>query len=55
MRWHDSLWLARRKKSRAANRPINIYEVHLGSWRRHLDGSYYTYAELAAELIPYVK
>ncbi|WP_318767497.1 1,4-alpha-glucan branching protein GlgB [Lactiplantibacillus carotarum] len=55
MRWHDSLWLARRKKSHVENRPINIYEVHLGSWRRHPDGSYLTYAELAAELIPYVK
>ena len=51
--WHDSLWLARRKKSNPANRPINIYEVHLGSWRRHANGDYYTYAELAEELIPY--
>lgn len=55
MQWHDSLWLARRKKSRSANRPINIYEVHLGSWRRHSDGRYYTYKELSETLIPYVK
>lgn len=55
MRWHDSLWLARRKKSHAANRPINIYEVHLGSWQRHSDGRYETYSELATALIPYVK
>lgn len=55
MHWHDSLWLARRHKSKPQNRPINIYEVHLGSWRRHADDSYYTYAELADELIPYVK
>lgn len=55
LRWHDSLWLARRKKSHAGNRPINVYELHLGSWRRHPDGQYYTYAELADQLIPYVK
>ncbi|MFC6181414.1 1,4-alpha-glucan branching protein GlgB [Lactiplantibacillus daowaiensis] len=55
MAWHDSLWMARRKKSRPANRPINIYEVHLGSWRRHADDQYETYQELAAALIPYVK
>lgn len=54
-RWHDSLWLARRKRMHATSRPINIYEVHLGSWQRHTDGRYYSYTELASELIPYVK
>jgi 1,4-alpha-glucan branching enzyme len=34
--------------------PINIYEVHAGSWRRHPDGRAYTYAEMAESLIPYV-
>jgi 1,4-alpha-glucan branching enzyme len=34
--------------------PMLIYEVHAGSWRRHEDGSFYTYRELAKELIPYV-
>lgn len=33
------------------DRPLNIYEVHAGSWRRHEDGSFYTYRELAAPLI----
>ncbi|MFB9769113.1 1,4-alpha-glucan branching protein GlgB [Lactiplantibacillus modestisalitolerans] len=55
MHWHDSLWLARRKRTHLERRPLNIYEVHLGSWRRHPDGSYYTYTELTASLIPYVK
>ena len=52
-KWQDALWLARRKKNGHMNRPLNIYEVHLGSWKRHEDGSYYTYEELAEELIPY--
>ncbi|KRM17819.1 1,4-alpha-glucan-branching enzyme [Companilactobacillus nantensis DSM 16982] len=54
-KWRDGLWLGRRKRSNAAERPMNIYEVHLGSWKRHADDSYYTYSEIAAELIPYVK
>ena len=37
------------------NSPINIYEVNLLSWKRHADNSYYTYAELRRELVPYVK
>ena len=35
--------------------PINIYEVNLLSWKRHTDNSYYTYADLEKELVPYVK
>jgi 1,4-alpha-glucan branching enzyme len=35
--------------------PINVYEVHLGSWKRHPDGRFYTYRELAADLVPYVR
>lgn len=54
-KWHDGLWLGRRKRSKPAQRPMNIYEVHLGSWKRHDDDSYYTYSEYADELIPYVK
>ena len=34
---------------------VNIYEVHAGSWRRHPDGRFYTYLELANDLVPYVK
>lgn len=57
--WQDGDWLAYRRQTMAdggyMSRPINIYEVHLGSFKRHADGSYYSYAELAEELIPYVK
>ncbi len=55
--WRDGGWLAYRKKKagKIASEPMNIYEVHLGSWKRHEDGSYYTYEELARELSVYVK
>ena len=36
-------------------KPISIYEVHLGSWRRHDDGSFLSYDELADQLVPYVR
>ncbi len=52
-RWSDGQWMARRRRSHHMQRPLNIYEVHLGSWRRNEDGSYYTYAQLAETLIPY--
>ena len=53
--WHDGAYHARRKKQNALNRPLNIYEVHAGSWKRHADGSAYSWDDLTAELIPYVK
>ena len=53
--WHDGAYRARRKKQNALNRPLNIYEVHAGSWKRHADGSVYSWDDLTAELIPYVK
>ena len=54
-RWHDAAYRARTAKQSAISRPVNIYEVHAGSWKRHADGSYLSYEELAAELVPYVK
>ena len=53
--WHDEKWMRRRAETAPYSAPVNIYEVHAGSWRRHADGSFYTYLELADELIPYVK
>ena len=53
--WQDSDWMARRAAWDWLHAPINIYEVHAGSWRRHPDGRFYTYDELAAALVPYVQ
>ncbi len=55
--WRDHGWLSYRKNKQGKMyaEPMNVYEVHLGSWKRHPDGGYYSYAELAMELAPYVK
>jgi len=56
--WRDDEWMARRRDENSwLDRPVAIYEVHLGSWARMAEdgGRYLTYEELAARLIPYVK
>jgi 1,4-alpha-glucan branching enzyme len=53
--WNDQAWMARRPGWDWQHAPINIYEVHLGSWKRHPDGRFYTYRELAADLVSYVR
>lgn len=53
--WQDNNWMEQRHKWDWLHSPINIYEVHAGSWKRHPDGRFYTYKELATDLIPYVK
>jgi 1,4-alpha-glucan branching enzyme len=53
--WHDDEWLESRSKHDDLERPINVYEVHLGSWRRKENDRWLTYNELALELVPYVK
>ena len=52
--WKDGLWRARRKKLGFKERPVNIYEVHAGSWKRNDDHSSYTFKQLKDELIPYL-
>ena len=54
-KWHDSLWFARTARKDALKSPINIYEFHMGSWKRKEDGTRYTYAEVAPLLAEYVK
>ena len=51
--WSDGEWMARRCKAEPRRAPVSIYEVHLGSWRRHDDGGWLTYDELADTLVPY--
>lgn len=54
-KWHDFSWLKKRKQNEITSEPLNIYEVHAGSWKIHGEEDYYSYAELTKELIPYVK
>ncbi len=55
--WHDAGWLRQRAERAADSRkyPFNIYELHLGSWKHHPDGTPLSYRELADELAPYIK
>ena len=56
--WHDQEWMAeRQQKNGWLDRPMSIYEVHLGSWRRvpERGGEPLTYREMAQQLVPYVK
>ena len=52
--WQDATWQAQKEKRSVYDIPINIYEVHAGSWRRYDDGNPFSYTKLADELIPYV-
>lgn len=52
--WTDSVWREEQKQGTICTRPILIYEVHLGSWRHHTDGSVLSYRELADQLADYV-
>ena len=51
-RWGDKKWLNNREIGYA--KPINIYEVHLASWRKKEDGTYYNYREIAELLVEYM-
>ena len=54
-KWNDGAWLRKRKASSVYSSPVNIYEVHLGSWKRYDDGNTLSYRDLAKELVEYVK
>ena len=54
--WEDSPWMKKRGKLQGEDRPLSIYEVHLGSWKKPEDGrEFYNYRELAKLLCDYVK
>ncbi len=52
--WQDKDWMQRRTSTPEMDKPIAIYEVHPGSWRRKDDGGYLAYRALADELVDYV-
>ena len=53
--WNDSEWFNKRKENNISSSPMNIYEIHAGSWRKYPDGNFFNYQKLADELIPYLK
>ena len=53
--WNDEAWMRAHKKADPINTAMNIYEMHMGSWKMKENGNPYTYTEVAAELIPYLK
>ena len=52
--WSDEEWMKYRQEYNSFDKPMSIYEVHLGSWRRKENNEYLTYRELADTLVPYV-
>jgi len=53
--WGDEAWRKKRHGQPVYTAPLNIYEVHLGSWRRRENGDFIDYRDLARQLAPYVK
>jgi 1,4-alpha-glucan branching enzyme len=55
-KWDDDKWMKSRKEHNALDKPYSVYEVHLGSWKRHTDdNSFLSYTEMAEDLVAYVK
>ena len=53
--WHDEKWVEGRNGKNIYASPVNIYEIHAGSWKQYDDGNFYSYRALADALVPYVK
>lgn len=53
--WSDDDWMQTRSNRTAPSAPINIYEMHLGSWKRNCQQQFLNYRSLAARLIPYLQ
>lgn len=53
--WQDGVWMSSAASLTPLESPVNIYELHMGSWRRKDNGKLYSYSELAPILADYVK
>ena len=53
--WGDAAWMEERRKADIVNRPMNIYEMHAGTWKKGENGETLDYERLADELIPYIQ
>ena len=52
--WGDDAWMEARPAKQPVSAPMSVYELHLGSWRKHHGGGLYSYADLAESLVPYL-
>ena len=52
--WKDAKWFEEKRKQIVYKRPMNIYEVHLDSWKHNPDGSVLNYVSFAKEMVPYM-
>jgi len=55
--WKDTKWMKDRREHNSLDKPFSVYEVHIGSWARSPESpdAFYTYEQLADNLVPYVK
>ena len=53
--WQDEPWMAQRASADWLHQPHSVYEVHLWSWKRNAEGEFFSYREMADDLVPYVK
>lgn len=54
-KWTDKKWKTQINTGNILEKPVNIYEIHFGSWKQHENGDFLSYRQMADELIPYVK
>ncbi|MDF2612712.1 MAG: glgB [Clostridia bacterium] len=54
-KWKDKKWIEKRSQTAYYKEPVSIYEVHIGSWKKHSNGDFYTYKEAAHSLAKYIK
>lgn len=54
-KWTDKKWRDQNSTGNILEKPVNIYEIHFGSWKQHENGSFLSYRQMADELVPYVK
>nr|WP_245732197.1 1,4-alpha-glucan branching protein GlgB [Propionispora vibrioides] len=52
--WQDEAWQKAKRENQILEKPVVIYEVHLGSWRRTLENDWMTYRDIANQLVEYV-